>query len=316
MESIVISRPLGKTGMQVSGLTMGCWEIGGLAWGPMPAPEAVDLVRAVADAGITAFDTAEAYGNGRSEVILGHALRDRRDEVVFITKTGYLPGVDGAQMLLDEQPRDYRPSSIRRACELSRQRLQTDYIDVYLLHDPPMEAVMHEEPFAELRRLQDRGEIRAWGVSSSPSVAAEAVRRWGAEVVETPFNAASSQAADELFPVAAATGAGVLARSPFASGNLILTAEQRRALYAGDWRHFHDPVQVAADAAVAERLEALADLRDEPVTDTAIKYVLGHSEVSTCIVGISAAAEIAPNVRASRRPHLNEPSRVQLTLAV
>lgn len=309
------SRPLGTTGMHVSALTMGCWEIGGLAWGPMPAPEAVDLVRAVADAGITAFDTAEAYGNGRSEVILGHALRDRRDEVTFITKTGYLPGVDGAQMLLDEQPQDYRATSIRRACELSRQRLQTDYIDVYLLHDPPMAAVLCEEPFAELRRLQDRGEIRAWGVSSSPLVVAEAVRRWGAQVVETPFNAASPEAAHELFPVAAEANTGVLARSPFASGNLILTQEQRQALYAGDWRHFHDPARVAADAAVAERLETLADLRDEPVTDTAIKYVLGHPEVSTCIVGISDVAEIAPNVRAAAEPLLDEQSRAQLSAA-
>ena len=307
------NRPLGASGVQVSALTMGCWEIGGLAWGPMPAPEAAELVTAVADAGITAFDTAEAYGNGRSEVILGQALRDRRDEVTFISKTGYLPGVDGAQMLLDEQPQDYRATSIRRACELSRQRLQTDYIDVYLLHDPPMEAVMREEPFAELRRLQDRGEIRAWGVSSSPSVAAEAVRRWGAQVVETPFNAASPQAAVELFPVAAASGAGVLARSPFASGNLILTPEQRRALYAGDWRHFHDAARVAADAAVAERLEALADARDELPTDTAIKYVLGHHEVSTCIVGISALAEIEPNVRSAREPYLDVEDRARLS---
>ena len=176
-----------------------------------------------------------------------------------------------------------------------------------------MEAVLREEPFTELRRLQDRGEIRAWGVSSSPSVAAEAVRRWGAQVVETPFNAASSDAAGELFPVAAASRAGVLARSPFASGNLILTPEQRRALYAGDWRHFHDPERVAADAIVAERLEALADMRDEPATDTAIKYVLGHPEVSTCIVGISAVAEIAPNVRAAAEPYLDEQSRSRLS---
>ena len=104
-----------------------------------------------------------------------------------------------------------------------------------------------------------------------------------------------------------------MARSPFASGNLILTPEQRQALYAGDWRHFHDPAQVAADAAVAERLEILADLRDEPPTDTAIKYVLGHPEVSTCIVGISAVAEIQPNVRAAGEPHLDAQSRSRLT---
>ena len=306
------NRRLGATGVQVSALTMGCWEIGGLAWGPMPAPEAVDLVTAAADAGITAFDTAEAYGNGRSEVILGQALRDRRDEVVFISKTGYLPGVDGAQMLLDEQPQDFAATSIRRACELSRLRLQTDYIDVYLLHDPPMPVVMQEEPFAELRRLQDRGHIRWWGVSSSPAVAAEAIRRWGAQVVESPFNAAEPAAASELLPVAGASGAGVFARSPFASGNLILTPEEREALYAGDWRRFHDPARVTAHAAVAEQLQALADVRDEPPTDTAIKYVLGHPEVSSCIVGISAVAEIQPNVRAAVEPYLDRGERTRL----
>ncbi len=301
----MLHRNLGGAGAAISALTMGCWEIGGLAWGPMPAPAAVELVTAAADAGVAAFDTAEAYGNGRSEVILGQALRDRRGQVIFISKTGYLPGVDGAQMLLDSQPQDFAPSSIRRACELSRQRLQTDVIDVYLLHDPPMAAVMEEAPFAELRRLQDRGKIRWWGVSSSPPVAAEAIRRWGAQVVETPFNAASPQAADVVFPLARAHGAGVLARSPFASGNLTLSADDRAALYAGDWRRFHDPQRVAADAAAARRLADLADARDEPLTDTAIKFVLGHPDVSTCIVGLSAIPEIAPNTRAAEPPYLD-----------
>ena len=85
-------RELGTTGARVSSLCMGCWEIGGLSWGPMSSLDAVDLVRAAFDAGITTFDTAEQYGGGRSETVLGKALEGMRHETVIVTKVGYLPG--------------------------------------------------------------------------------------------------------------------------------------------------------------------------------------------------------------------------------
>ena len=132
-------RSLGATGERVSALCMGCWEIGGQAWGDFPAWDGVRLVQQAFDAGITTFDTAEVYGNGRSEVLLGEALYGRRDDAFIISKVGYLPGTDGAQSIQGaKQPRDYSPKRIRDACDLALRRLRTEYIDAYLLHDPPL----------------------------------------------------------------------------------------------------------------------------------------------------------------------------------
>ena len=184
-------RELGATGARVSSLCMGCWEIGGLSWGPMSSLDAVDLVRAAFDAGITTFDTAEQYGGGRSETVLGKALEGMRHETVIVTKVGYLPGSDGAQDLhLDYEPQDFSPARIQQACDLSLRRLRTTYLDALLLHDPPLHIVRQADPFEALRRLQQAGKIRWWGVSASPEAAAEAIRRWDAPVVESPFSLA------------------------------------------------------------------------------------------------------------------------------
>ena len=233
-------RSLGATGERVSALCMGCWEIGGQAWGDFPAWDGVRLVRQAFDAGITTFDTAEVYGNGRSEVLLGEALYGRRDDAFIISKVGYLPGTDGAQSIQGaKQPRDYSPKRIRDACDLALRRLRTDYIDAYLLHDPPLHIVKHEAPFAVLQELQAAGKIRWWGISArtgEPEAAVEAIRRWNAPVVETPYNAVDDGAGDELLPLAAEHGTGVFARSPFANGLILLSEQELAALPASDWR--------------------------------------------------------------------------------
>ncbi|MBM4438184.1 MAG: aldo/keto reductase [Actinobacteria bacterium] len=298
-------RPLGSTGERLSALCMGCWEIGGLAWGPMAAPEAVRLVQAAFDGGITTFDTAEAYGNGRSEVVLGHALKGRRDQAFIISKTGYLIGIDGAQVLFAAQPQNFSPASIEKACEQALRRLQTTYIDAYLLHDPPMHIVVQEEPFRALERLQQAGKIRWWGVSANAAQATEAIRRWGAPVVETPFNALSPDAARVVFPPARERGTGVLARSPFASGALLLSPHEAARLHPADWRQGAFQQRIGPAAPVRERLATLADRRDEPPTATAVRFVLAHPEVSTCIVGLTQPDEIAPNTSAAAPPYLS-----------
>jgi len=163
--------------------------------------DAVELVRAALDAGITTFDTAEQYGGGRSETILGKALEGVRGETVLVTKVGYLPGSDGAQDLhLDYEPQDFSPSRIQQACELSLRRLRTTYIDALLLHDPPLQIVRQPEPFEALRRLQQAGKIRWWGVSASAPAAAEAIRLWDAPVVESPFSLADDGVARHVLP--------------------------------------------------------------------------------------------------------------------
>lgn len=306
-------RPLGATGDKIGALCMGTWEIGGLAWGPMAAPDAMHLVQAAFDAGITAFDTAEQYGNGRSEVILGAALQGHRDEVFLISKTGWMMGADGAQMLPQSQWHDFSAPSITKACEQGLRRLQTHYIDAYLLHDPPMHIVAQDEPFEALQRLQQSGKIRWWGVSASAEIAAEAIRRWGAQVVETPFNAVLTEAAQLLFPLARERGTGVLARSPFASGLLTLGAKGGEKVHATDWRRFvfKDLWKTAEGA--RKRLISVAKGRGENMTETAIRFVLAQEAVSTCIVGLASTEELAASVHVADPPYL-KPAEVKALL--
>jgi aryl-alcohol dehydrogenase-like predicted oxidoreductase len=262
------------------------------------------------DSGITTFDTAEQYGNGRSEVILGAALKGHRHDVFVISKTGWMMGADGAQSLPQGRMQTFDPASIIHACEQGLRRLQTHYIDAYLLHDPPMHIVAQDGPFEALQRLQQAGKIRWWGVSANAKVAAEAVRRWDAQVVETPFNVTLTDATKELFPVVRDKGAGVIARSPFASGLLTLGPEGLAGLPAADWRHVLPEDRWQDAAKVREKVAELAGRRGEDLTETAIRFVLSHDEVSTCLVGISSIEELESNMPASVPPYL-EPAEVQ-----
>lgn len=284
------SKALGATGIEVSALALGTWELGGLWWGPMDANDGVALLHRALELGVTTYDASDAYGNGRSEVILGEALRGRRDETVIITKSGYLVGIDGAQDLFLQrdapQPQCYEPWYIRHECELSLRRLQTDYIDVYLLHDPPVDVVKQDEPWETLRELKQAGKVRSIGLSSSTAACLEAVKRGHAEVVEVPYGVALQDAARELFSLCAERDVGVVARSPFSGGRLF------------------------QDAALVERLTAaLVKPPIQSLHEAAIKFVLSHPHVSTCLSGVMEVAELEANVRAAQPPNLSAEQR-------
>ncbi len=283
-------RTLGTTGIEVSAFGLGTWELGGLWWGPITAEDGAAILRRALELGVTTYDASDAYGNGRSEVILGEAFRGRREEAVIVTKAGYLVGIDGAQTLFLQrdapQPQCYEPWYLRHECELSLRRLQTDYIDAYLLHDPPVDVVQREEPWEALRELKQAGKARSIGISSSVAACLEAVRRGYADVVEVSYSVALPEAAAELFPLCAERGVGVLARSPFASGRLF------------------------QDAAMVERLtEELVKPPIQSLHEAAIKFVLAHPHVASCITGVMNTAELESNARAAQPPYLSAEQR-------
>jgi aryl-alcohol dehydrogenase-like predicted oxidoreductase len=287
------SRTLGATGIEVSALALGTWELGGLWWGPVDANDGVALLRRALELGVTTYDASDQYGNGRSEVILGEAFRERRGEAVLATKVGYLVGIDGAQMLFQQrnvpQPQCFEPWYIRHECELSLRRLQTDYIDAYLLHDPPVDVVAREEPWETLRELKQAGKVRSIGLSSSVAACLEAVQRGYAEVVEVSYSALLQEAATDLFPLCAERGVGVLARSPFASGRLF------------------------QDKAAVERLtKALVKPPIQSLHEAAIKFAISHPDVAACITGVMNAEELEANVRAAEPPYPSVEDRRQV----
>ena len=287
------SRTLGATGIEVSALALGTWELGGLWWGPVDANDGVALLRRALELGVTTYDASDQYGNGRSEVILGEAFREQRGEAVLATKVGYLVGIDGAQMLFQQrnvpQPQCFEPWYIRHECELSLRRLQTDYIDAYLLHDPPVDVVAREEPWETLRELKQAGKVRSIGLSSSVAACLEAVQRGYAEVVEVSYSALLQEAATDLFPLCAERGVGVLARSPFASGRLF------------------------QDKAAVERLtQALVKPPIQSLHEAAIKFAISHPDVAACITGVMNAEELEANVRAAEPPYPSAEERRQV----
>src|SRR5712692_8135087 len=168
-------RELGRTGIRVSVIGFGAWAIGGpaeasgtpLGWGRTSDDESLAAIRRARDLGITFFDTADSYGFGRSESLLGIVLSRYRQEVVIATKVGVVRTSSGALK------KDFSRQHIFHAVDGSLKRLRTDYIELYQVHNPTIEELKQEEIQDAMERLQDAGKIRFWGVSVS--AAAEGV---------------------------------------------------------------------------------------------------------------------------------------------
>jgi len=309
-------RTLGMTGLSVSALCFGTWEIGGLYWGPIKAEDAVALLRESLDLGITTFDCSDVYGNGRSEVLLGAAFERHRHDVTYITKAGYIPGVDGAQMVLHWQYQNHSPEYLKAACEMSLRRLHTDYIDIYLLHDAPIHVLKSPEPFEALRELQQAGKIRTWGVSHDSSGAALAIREHGVEVVEFPFNLLDQSPLEILFPLAHEQGTGLLPRSPFAGGFLLDSVVAAARAGRDPFEH-HDRRSTAPAGRLQEIVEKskaldflVGDDAAPSLEAAAMQFVLAFDDVGAMVTGIMKPEELSANAAKCVPPYLS-PELVQ-----
>src|SRR5437660_10650209 len=217
-------RELGKkTDIRVSALGFGGWAIGGtaegsgapLGWGKTSDEESLAAVRRARELGITFFDTADSYGFGRSESLLGIVLSRHRQEVVIATKVGVVRTAGG------ELKKDFSRQHIFHAVDGSLKRLRTDYIDLYQAHNPTIAELRREEIQEALERLQDAGKIRFWGVSvSTPEEGMEIMQRGWAHALQVLYNILNQAPARVLFPLAKEKGYGIIARVPLASGLL------------------------------------------------------------------------------------------------
>src|SRR5688572_22000787 len=171
-------RQLGQTGLEVTVLTMGCWQAGKSGWTGVEDDDTIAAMRAAYDAGINFFDTAEGYGEGHSEVVLGRAFEGRRDDVLIATKVG---------------PWNYKAENIRKSCEASMRNLQTDVIDLYQLHWPTgtwgTELVPIEETMKAMAELKEEGKIRALGLSNFNAQQIEEAMQYGpVDSLQPPYS--------------------------------------------------------------------------------------------------------------------------------
>ncbi len=293
----VKARPLGKTGLTVSEIGFGCWGIGGLvpgaSYGETDDAESLRALERAVERGITFFDTAPAYGNGRSERLLGIAFGNRAD-VTIATKAG--------QDQFD-LPIDFSAGAIRRSVEASLGRLKRERIDLLQLHNPTIDALKADPAIlGTLDDLKREGKIREVGLSlKAPAEAVEAIRDLGARVVQVNFNLIDHRAIDSgLFDLVATSGAGLIARTPLAFGMLAGEAPQSQTFAPGDHRANWAKDRLALWATEGRAMASEIARRDgQPLPQVAIRFCLSYDAVSAVIPGMLTPAEVDENAKAS-----------------
>jgi aryl-alcohol dehydrogenase-like predicted oxidoreductase len=275
---------LGDTGIEVSEVGVGAWQLGGNPdWGGRPdEAESLRIVDEALALGVDFFDTAPGYAEGRSEALLGRALAGKRDQVVLCTKFGHHEN-DG-----------FSPARLAPSVEGSLRQLRTDHLDVLLLHNPPADLHDGGHPiYAELERLTKAGKLRAYGVSLDWSAELDLVTTTTASrACEVLFNAFFQETLPAM-ERAAANGMGLIVKVPLDSG--WLSGRYRSGARFDDVRGRWSPEVIERRARLLERFEAALP-EGTSTAHGAMRFILAHPSVSTIIPGIRSVAQLHDNV--------------------
>jgi aryl-alcohol dehydrogenase-like predicted oxidoreductase len=300
-------RILGRTGLQVSEIGFGTWQLGG-EWGQTDDEQSIRLLHRAMDLGVNFIDTALVYGNGHSEQVLGRALQGRRDKAIVATKIppkNYRWPVTEADSINDTFPADW----IVECTEKSLKNLQTDYVDVQQLHAWTPGYARQDEWYEALTRLQRDGKIRFFGVSSNdwdPDSPTEAVELGLLDTVQVIYNIFEQRPAARLLPAALQHGTGIIVRVPFEEGLLTGKMDENYQFEAGDWRaQWLSPERLRE---AKSRTDALKSFLNEDVPDLsalALKFCLSHRATATVIPGMRKLTHLEANVRVSDRKLLS-----------
>jgi aryl-alcohol dehydrogenase-like predicted oxidoreductase len=301
-------RLLGRTGMKVSEVSFGAWAIGA-SWGAVDDRESMAALHKAVDMGVNFFDTADVYGSGRSEKLIGRLLRERTETIYVATKAG--------RKLTPHVAEKYTPAAIKKFAEESLRNLKVEALDLLQLHCPPTQVLYDPEMFAGLDALVKAGKIKNYGVSvEKVEEALKAIQYPGVKTIQIIFNMFRQRPAELFFKEAKARWVGILARVPLASG--LLTGRMSRAtrFAADDHRAFNrkgqsfDRGETFAGVDYARGLQAVEELkqilpRGLTMTQLALKWILMHDAVSCVIPGAKRPVQVEENCHASDAPRLS-----------
>jgi aryl-alcohol dehydrogenase-like predicted oxidoreductase len=298
---------LGRTGRQVSEIGFGAWQIGG-DWGSVDEDAAMATLNAAADAGVTFFDTADVYGDGRSERLVGRLKRER-PEITVATKMG---------RRMDQTVANYSPAHFRAWNDRSRENLGMETLDLVQLHCPPTDLYYVPEVFEDLERMVEEGRIAAYGVSvERVEEGLKAIEYPNVATVQIIFNAFRRRPAGVFFEQARERGVGVIVRVPLASGLLAGRYTRETTFGADDHRTFNrhgesfDVGETFAGVPYEVGLDAVDELRkvvpeDATMAQFALRWILMHDAVSTVIPGARNPEQARGNVAAAGLPPLDD----------
>jgi len=288
-------RKLGKSDLQVSTMTMGCWAIAGdRLWGPQDESEAIAALHTAVDVGINFFDSAEGYGAGRSEELIGRAFKAMHDKVLVASKVSY-----------DHM----RPADLRRACENSLRNLGMEYIDLYYLHWPNWE-VPFAETMGEMQRLQEEGKIRFAGCSNFGRRDLPALLDVSrVEINQLAYNLLFRAIEFEIIPACLQHTVSVAAYSPLLHGILTGKFHSLSEIPPGRTRtrHFSSERPMTrhggpgAEVETAAALDSIARLCDDaglPMAEVSLAWLLEQPAVATVIAGARNPDQVRANAKA------------------
>lgn len=295
-------RKLGNTGITVSEIGFGGWAIGGpaeasgtpLGWGPTSDEESLSAIRRARELGVTFFDTADSYGFGRSESLLGIVLSRQRQDVVIATKVGVARDEEGRLR------KDFSRTHISHAVDGSLKRLRTDYIDLYQLHNPTTADLRRDDIHEAMDRLQERGKIRYWGISvNTPEEGLEVVSNGWGYALQVLYNVLNQAPAEQLFPLAKEKGYGIVARVPLASGLLSGKYRADTVFPVNDVRqNFLTQKRLDEVLRRVDEAKSIIGGTARSLAEGALRFVLANDAISTTIPGMRNVRQVEMNVAA------------------
>jgi len=288
-------KTLGRTGLRVSVIGLGTMVHAG-HFGPMKDEESLAAIDAALELGVNFIDTSDAYGAGYSETLLGNALKGRRDKVILATKGG------NVMVGPNKGKRIFSPEYIDDVLHGSLKRLQTDWVDLYQLHNPDLEVIERGEVWEVLERRKKEGKIRHFGVSINTMAEGVAAAKGGrAETIQVEYSLLQQEPAGEIFPLAQAANVGIIARLPLKRGILTgkLTQADEQRFQGEDVRaRSFKGEAFAKELAKAEKLRFLVHGPVKTLGQAALAFCVAHPAVTIAIPGARNAQQMRENAAA------------------
>jgi aryl-alcohol dehydrogenase-like predicted oxidoreductase len=295
-------RDFSNTGWKVSEIGLGCWAIGS-EWGDVTATDAREVLKASLDNGVNFFDTADVYGDGRSEKFVGELIKSTSEKIFVATKAG--------RRLNPHTPERYNLKNIEKFIDRSLTNLGVDCIDLLQLHCPPSEICPKKETYEMMDELVKLGKIANYGVSvEKVSEAMDAIQFQNVKSIQIIFNIFRQKPAETFFKEAAKRDVSIIARVPLASGLLTGKMNQGSKFPQNDHRNYNingdafDVGETFSGVNFEKGLEAVEKLKglipdNYSLADLALKWILMHDEVSVVIPGAKNESQALMNLKAS-----------------
>jgi aryl-alcohol dehydrogenase-like predicted oxidoreductase len=303
-------RELGSTGYNVSEVSFGAWAIGG-TWGEVDDRESIAALHTAVDLGVNFFDTADVYGDGRSERLLAQLKKDRSgEEIIIATKAG--------RRLEEQTVAGYSKQNLENFIDRSLKNLGTDCLDLLQLHCPPPDAYYHPEIFGLMDDFVRDGKVRFYGVSvERVEEALKAIEYENVRSVQIIFNIFRQRPADLFFERAAAKNVGILARVPLSSGMLTGKMSRETTFGADDHRNFNrhgeafDVGETFSGVDFETGLEAVGELKklvpeEMTLAQFALRWILMFDAVTCTIPGAKRPSQETDNAQSAEFPPLSE----------